>query len=104
MRASLLQIASCARRQNALAICDGPWAKVRLAAERAEDITNVVGGLDTILEGAVPLVQNALDDFHTRVVDVLNGNFESILIAHVSMSAAESSRRGRKLFPWDKAG
>lgn len=65
----------------ALAIELGTKTEVRLTAEGAEDVTNVVGGLDTSLEGGVPASNDTLDDLDTGEVDVVDGRVESALVS-----------------------
>lgn len=52
-------------------------SEIRGSAEGAEDVTDIVGGLDTSLEGGVPAVQDAGDDLDTGIVEVLDGGLEA---------------------------
>ena len=48
-------------------------AEVRSTTQGAEDVTDVVAGLDTGSKGAVPVVDDTLDNLDTCVVNVLHG-------------------------------
>ncbi|KAG9755148.1 purine nucleoside permease, partial [Aureobasidium melanogenum] len=43
-------------------------AKVRLTTKSSKDIANIVGSVDTLCEGAVPALENTLDDLDTGEV------------------------------------
>ena len=52
----------------------GRETEVGLAAQGVEDVTDVVLGLDALLEGLVPALDDALDDRQTGTVDVVDGD------------------------------
>ena len=54
-------------------------AKVWSTAECAEDVTNVVGRVDTLSEGGVPSRNNTADNFSSGEVDILKSWLERTL-------------------------
>lgn len=91
---TLLQVAGQSIRLDRLAVRETARAKVRLAAQGAEHVTNVVGGVDAGLEGRVPPVQDALDDLDAGEVDVVNGRVEAALVHDEQVVVRGHARRG----------
>lgn len=55
-------------------------AKVGIASQCAEDVANVVGGLDPLSERGVPPTKDAADNFDAGTVDVLDRWLEATLM------------------------
>lgn len=51
-----------------------------MTAEAPEYVTNVVLRLDTLLKGAIPALNETSDNGDPRVVDVINGDAEAVLV------------------------
>ena len=54
-------------------------SEIRRAAQRVEDVSNIVGRFDTFGECGIPPVQDALNDFDAREVDILDCGLKSAL-------------------------
>ena len=66
--------------RDSLTIRQTARAKVRLAAQAAEDVPDVVGSRDAFLEDPIPILQNALYNLYSGAEDVLDGDIETVLV------------------------
>ena len=63
-----------------LALRQTARSEIRCSWQAAKDVADVVRRLHTLLEGAVPVLQNALDNLHAGVVDVVDCDEEAVLV------------------------
>jgi predicted alpha/beta hydrolase len=89
---SLRQIARLSAGQDPLAVGDAAGAKVGLSAQAAKDVANVVFGRDAGLEGAVPVLEHALDDLDAGVENVVNGYPEAVLVRDAQVVVGADAR------------
>lgn len=75
------QITLSTARRNTLPTSQTAKSKIRFTTKTAKDVAHVVFSLYTVFEGAIPVLDDPLDDFNTGVEDVRNSDVEAVLLS-----------------------
>ena len=90
---SLLKISRAPTWKDGLASRNAAQSEIRLAPERSKDVSDVVRRLDASLERRVPVIQDALDDQDSRVVDVVDSDDKAVLVHESEVLKRRDTRR-----------